>query len=154
MLSDVCLPFRVPCSSVCHGAISRTPSCHQWPLWKVDIPIKNTLDTLEYKYVKVREDGSIGQWEPVENRLLGLQEFNGSALVLQDGDFGRKHYESSSAALLAATAAAEVRTNKSPRGPSIEFFLVCVRALPQRACSRKCRSSESSRRGRVELQGR
>lgn len=80
----------------------------QWPLWKVDIPVKNTGETLEYKYVKVREDGSIGQWEPVENRLLDLKDFNGSSLVLQDGDFGRKNYESPSAALFAAAAAAEV----------------------------------------------
>jgi hypothetical protein len=40
----------------------------QWPLWKVDVQIKTRHNSLEYKYVRVREDGTIGQWEPVENR--------------------------------------------------------------------------------------
>jgi hypothetical protein len=40
----------------------------QWPLWKVEVQTKTRHDSLEYKYVRVREDGTIGQWEPVENR--------------------------------------------------------------------------------------
>jgi hypothetical protein len=43
---------------------------YQWPLWKVNVTVNAEYDSVEYKYVKLRADGSIGQWEPVQNRSV------------------------------------------------------------------------------------
>ena len=37
------------------------------------MPLSTKHESIEYKYVKVRQDGVIGQWEPTENRHLSLK---------------------------------------------------------------------------------
>jgi hypothetical protein len=68
-------------------------TAEKWPLWKVELPVSKGHEVIEYKYVKVYQDGTIGQWEPVENRLLCLKDVNPSdirrnRLKLKDGEFG------------------------------------------------------------------
>ena len=76
----------------------------QWPLWKQNVTLTQEYESLEYKYVKLRGDGTIGQWEPVENRRISLANMKESSLQLFDGDFGRKNIDEAKQALFVAQA--------------------------------------------------
>ena len=76
----------------------------QWPLWKQNVTLTQEYESLEYKYVKLRGDGTIGQWEPVENRRISLANMKESSLQLFDGDFGRKNSDEAKQALFVAQA--------------------------------------------------
>ena len=60
---------------------------HKWPWW-VEVQMHELHSDIEFKYVKVRKDGHVGQWERGHNRKFSLENPPAKDVFVDGGQFG------------------------------------------------------------------
>lgn len=60
----------------------------EWPCWSLEVQMHELHRDIEFKYVKVRKDGQVVQWERGHNRKLSLENPPAKDLFVDGGQFG------------------------------------------------------------------
>ena len=61
---------------------------HKWSCWWVEVQMHELHSDIEFKYVKVRKDGHVGQWERGHNRNFSLENPPAKDVFVDGGQFG------------------------------------------------------------------
>jgi hypothetical protein len=60
----------------------------EWPCWSLEVQMHELHSDIEFKYVKVRKDGHVAQWERGHNRKMSLENPPAKDLFVDGGQFG------------------------------------------------------------------